>query len=258
MLKLNIHEKILKEEIFFLKSKWPHFDILFEGIKKIAKLVNKNNKKVLFLERTNLYGGISLFSPYFKIGNAVSVDCVTENLKKRGHYNKKFLKNKNLIKIKSKFQRHYTNINIKKKSFDFIIIPNLLHHIESPSILFNQVKSILKPGGYIFVFEPLIRELHQIPEDYTRFTPYGLNKHLQNIGFDKGKIKFTGGPFSCMAYYLDQSLQYIPKKNKKKFIKKINYDQVKLFELDKLYRKNLERKNTFSPMAFSIFSKFKS
>ena len=32
------HEHILKNEIFFIKTKWPHFDILFKGIKKIAKL----------------------------------------------------------------------------------------------------------------------------------------------------------------------------------------------------------------------------
>ena len=74
----KIHEKILRDEIFFTKNKWPHFDILFNGIKKIAKLTKKN-QKVVMLERTNLYGGISLFAPFFKEKNFTSVDCITES-----------------------------------------------------------------------------------------------------------------------------------------------------------------------------------
>ena len=96
------HEKILKEEVFFTKNKWPHFDILFKGIKKIAKLTKNKNKKVVMLERTNLYGGISLFAPFFEEKNFTSIDCVTNTLLKRGEYNKKLLKNNKLIKIKSK------------------------------------------------------------------------------------------------------------------------------------------------------------
>ena len=60
------HENILREEIFFTKNKWPHFDILFNGIKKIARLTKEKNKKVVMLERTSLYGGISLFAPFLK------------------------------------------------------------------------------------------------------------------------------------------------------------------------------------------------
>ena len=257
-MKINIHEKILKNEIFFLKKKWPHFEILFKGIKKISKLVKKNNKKVLILERTALYGGISLFSPFFNKNRVLSVDCVTENLKKRGNYNQQFLTNPKLIKIKSKYQRHYTNLKIKKKTFDYIIIPNLLHHIENPHILFKQVKSILKPKGYVFIFEPLVRELHQVPEDYSRFTPYGLSKLLQKFRFSVRELEYTGGPFSCIAYYWDQALQYIPKKNKKNYINMFKYNFNKLINLDNKYTKNLERKNTISPVAFTIFSQSNS
>ena len=62
----------------------------------------------------------------------------------------------------------------------------------------------------IYIFEPLLRELHQMPEDYGRFTPYILEK-LSKIGFKKIKYEFTGGPFTSIAYFVDQAIQYFPK-----------------------------------------------
>ena len=38
---LRKHEKFLKEKVFFVKSKWPQFDILFKDINKISKSINK-------------------------------------------------------------------------------------------------------------------------------------------------------------------------------------------------------------------------
>ena len=253
----KIHENILREEIFFTKNKWPHFDILFNGIKKIARLSKEKNKKVVMLERTSLYGGISLFAPFFKEKNFTSVDCITETLLKRGGYNKKLLKNKKLIKIKSKFQYHYKNIKLKNSSVDFVIIPNLLHHIDDPMILLKQVKKILKPKGKIFIFEPLVRELHQIPEDYSRFTPYGLNNNLKKLNFKDGSVAFSGGPFTCILYYWDQALQYIPINKRRNYVKKFNFNQKFLIEMDKKFKKNLVRKNTHAPMSFSIMSELK-
>ena len=91
---LKAHEKVLKEEIFFTKTKWPHFDLLFEDIQYFSKKIAKN-KIIVSLERNRLYGGISLFAPFFK-QKFISIDCYTEKLFKRGAYNKILLRIKNL------------------------------------------------------------------------------------------------------------------------------------------------------------------
>jgi hypothetical protein len=36
-LKLKKHEKTLKEKVFFTKDRWPHFNLLFDDIKKLSK-----------------------------------------------------------------------------------------------------------------------------------------------------------------------------------------------------------------------------
>ena len=85
--KLTDHEKYLKKNIFFTENKWPHFNLIFNDLKIISKK-NNVNSVVVSLERNSLYGGISLFAPYFSKSKFISVDCSTTNIRKRGSYNK--------------------------------------------------------------------------------------------------------------------------------------------------------------------------
>ena len=39
-------------------------------------------------------------------------------------------------------------------------------------------------------------------------------KELLRFGFKSVDIDFSGGPFSCILYYWDQALQYIPENKK--------------------------------------------
>ena len=39
-IKLKKHEKALKEEVFFTTNRWPHFNLLFDDIKKLSKKKN--------------------------------------------------------------------------------------------------------------------------------------------------------------------------------------------------------------------------
>jgi len=247
------HEKFIKKTIFFTEKKWPHFNLIFDDVKNLSKKIKKNSTVVSF-ERNSLYGGISLFAPFFQQHNFLSIDCISTKLKKRGAYNK--VRNKSQIIIKKKnYQFNYRNIKLKKNLADLIMIPNLMHHIEDIDILFTQVKSILKKNGKIYIFEPLVRELHQVPEDYFRITPFGFKSILKNYNFSNFKIKFNGGPFTAIGYCWDQALQFLPKKIRIKKEKWLNKEFVNFIRLDKKYKTNKVRKNTIFPMSFSIEAK---
>ena len=88
----------------------------------------------------------------------------------------------------------------------------MIHHIDDHDILIKKCKSFLKKNGKIYIFDALLRELHQEPDDFIRFTPYGLKKKLEKFGFKILKVSKSGGPFSAIAYCWDQALQYFPKK----------------------------------------------
>ena len=172
------HEKFLKKEVFFIHNKWPHFDLLFSDIKKLRR---KRLNKIISLERGSLYGSISLFKPFFKNKKFIAIDCSSKNILKRGSYNKKFVKNDEIIKLPINYYRNYKKLNLKKSSVDLIIIPNLMHHVFEFSILFQQCLKALKKNGKIYIFEPLIREIHQSPDDYFIFTTFAIEKVLKKI-----------------------------------------------------------------------------
>lgn len=246
------HEKFLKKEVFFSHNKWPHFDLLFSDIKKLRR---KRLNKIISLERGSLYGSISLFKPFFKNKKFIAIDCSSKNILKRGSYNKKFVKNDEIIKLPIDYYRNYKKLNLRDSSIDLIIIPNLMHHVFEFSILFKQCLKALKRGGKIYIFEPLIREIHQAPDDYFRFTPFAIEEVLKKIGFKNIKKNYCGGPFTASLYCLDQASQYLPLNLRKKFLKNLfdkNYQN--FLNLEKKYNKNLLRKHTFFPVSFSILA----
>ncbi len=246
------HENALKEKIFFNNNKWPHFDLLFDDIRKLAKkFISKN---VTIIERNGLYGNISLLAPFFlNKNNVYSIDCSTTNIKKRGGYNKHLTLDDRIIKFNTNLHCSFKNINVKKSSSDLVLIPNLLHHIDDVDILFKQVKNILKPNGTLYLFEPLVRELHQIPDDFIRYTPYGLEAKLTKLNFKKKEINLCGGPFSVIAYTWDQALQYLPKNQRLNYTKWFYKSEFKkLIKLDNKYKTNKIRPNSKFPMSFSL------
>lgn len=246
------HEKILKRDVFFINTKWPHFDILFKNIKKISSSLKKKSV-VVSLERGGLYGDISLFAPFFFNQKFISIDCSGKEILKRGSYNKKYVTNNKIIKIPIDYHFDHRNIKLKNNFADCVIIPNLIHHISDHDKLFKKISKILKTNGFLYIFEPMLRELHQVPEDYLRYTPYGLRDKLKKNGFNKFDHEFSGGPFTAIAYCWDQALQYFPqnlrKKREKWFYKK---EFKSLLKLEKKYKKNLFRKNTKFPVSFSL------
>ena len=107
--KLKNHDLTLKKEVFFTEDKWPHFELLFKDIKKLSNNLNKKSN-VLSLERTGLYGGISLFAPYFYNNKFTSIDCSSDKILKRGAYNSKFVRNSKIIKIPFDIKCNYKNL----------------------------------------------------------------------------------------------------------------------------------------------------
>ena len=248
---LREHVQYLKEKVFFVSTKWPHFELLFHDIQKLSN--DKKYNDVLSIERASLYGNISLFGPYFCKKNFKAIDCSTKKIYSRGSYNKKYIKSDKIIKCPISKHFDYRKIRIRRESADLIIIPNLMHHIFDHERLLSQCKKILRKKGKLYIFEPTLREIHQAPEDYFRFTPFSLKKILEKIGFSKTKYKYCGGPFTAATYCLDQALQYLPEKKRENFKKKFLNKNIENFvKYEKKYNKNLLRKNTIFPMSFSI------
>lgn len=251
---LDKHAEILARKVF-LTDRLPHFELLLREIRTLANETSAN-ATVVSLERGLLYGGLSLVGPFFHAQNFISVDCSPASADQRGAYNEDKVIDEHFIRVPITQRAPIENTGLDSESADLVLVPNLVHHVADQNALFSEMARITKPGGMVFVFEPTLRELHQIPDDYLRYTPYGMQQIMQQVGLKPVDTKLEGGPFSAVGYCWLQALEYFPEE-KRKEIENWYYQEhwPQLKEWDRQYTKNLARNHTKFPVGFSILAK---
>ena len=63
---------------------------------------------------------------------------------------------------------------IKSESFDFIYTQDTFEHIDKPWLAAQEMMRLLKPGGLVYVITLFSWRYHKAPQDYFRYTPFGL------------------------------------------------------------------------------------
>jgi len=116
---------------------------------------------------------------------------------------------------------------IPDNTFDCIICTQVLEHLIKPSVVFKEFYRILKPNGKVFMTTNFIYQIHMPPNDYYRFTKYGLKYLGESNGFIVKHLNPQGGIFHVLSYILTTLPINV-------FIKKINifyYLYLTLFSL---------------------------
>jgi len=62
----------------------------------------------------------------------------------------------------------------KKNQFDIIFCTEVFEHLSNPQITISEMKRVLKSQGKLILTTRFIFPLHDTPNDYWRFTKYGL------------------------------------------------------------------------------------
>ncbi|MFN7877964.1 MAG: class I SAM-dependent methyltransferase [Pirellula sp.] len=249
----DIYIEFLEEVIFQTRTKWPHYKVLLNDLQMLASSQN-SSETVVCLERAYIYNGLSLFAPIFKNGPFSAVDCQTETADERRGYQAHWLKDTRFLAVYADKSGVPEATGCDTDSADILIVPNLVHHVRNQDGLFSEMKRILKPGGRGYIFEALLRELHQEPDDYVRYTPWGFEQKLKEHGLRLTEWKPAGGPFEAVAYCWLQALQYIEGEDKVRYESWFRGEHFEeLMALNSKYRRNLERKHTSFPVAYGIY-----
>jgi SAM-dependent methyltransferase len=66
---------------------------------------------------------------------------------------------------------------IADETYEIVLCLSVLEHTLHPERLLNEIGRILKKDGMLILSVPFMLPLHEAPQDYWRFTKYGL-KHL--------------------------------------------------------------------------------
>lgn len=95
-------------------------------------------------------------------------------------------------------------------SFDACINIVTLEHIREPARALQEIARVMKPAATLLLVAPQEWEIHQAPNDFFRFTRYGIQHILESAGFTQIDIKPVGGYFRLLSHRLLNGLQFFP------------------------------------------------
>jgi SAM-dependent methyltransferase len=93
-------------------------------------------------------------------------------------------------------------IPIPDGSFDSAMATEVLEHVPDPTATLREVHRVLVPGGTFFFTVPFLWNLHEVPHDEYRYTPFSLQRHLAEAGFRKITLQAMGGWHASLAQML--------------------------------------------------------
>jgi SAM-dependent methyltransferase len=105
-----------------------------------------------------------------------------------------------------------TTIPLDDASVDCAMATEVLEHCFNPSVVLQEIKRVLKPGGVFFFTTPFLWPIHDAPHDHYRYTPYALERLLTEAGFEDIRIEAMGGWNAALAQMIGLWLKRAPMK----------------------------------------------
>lgn len=122
------------------------------------------------------------------------------------------------VSVKPDYTWDGIHMPFQNDEFDTAFGTEVLEHCPNPLIILNEVNRVLKAGGTFFFTVPFLWPLHEVPHDEFRYTPFSLEKLLEESGFENIDIKATGGWHASMAQMLGLWVRRSPLSNQRRKI----------------------------------------
>jgi len=84
-------------------------------------------------------------------------------------------------------------VDLPTASANVVMSISVLEHLHRPATMLSESWRILKPNGHLFIQVPFQWHVHEAPFDYYRFTSHGLERLLNESGFEQIEITANGG-----------------------------------------------------------------
>ena len=196
-----------------------------------------------YIVRSEIYKAVSNVMPLFS-GKILDSGCGSMPYKNIILSNNDKVTNYIGLDIESGL--NYENVNadflwdgsimpFEDSSFDVVISTEVMEHVPDPDSYLMEVKRVLKPGGMFFFTVPFLMSLHEVPNDYYRYTPFALEMIFKRVGFITITIKPMGGYNAAMAQMLGLWVNMYLWGRKKKMMRVIAKPLIKyLYQNDKV------------------------
>jgi SAM-dependent methyltransferase len=88
---------------------------------------------------------------------------------------------------------------IESSTVGLVLCTQVLEHVPEPVQVLRECLRVLESGGRMALTVPLVWQLHELPHDYYRFTPQGIEHLLAEAGFAEIEIRTRNDSFTTLA-----------------------------------------------------------
>lgn len=100
------------------------------------------------------------------------------------------------------------SIPLESNTVDLIVCTEVLEHLHTPTVALSEMYRILSPGGILVVTTPMVWQDHEEPNDFYRYTKYGLKFLVEQAGFTDHDIKPSNGYWYTMIALLVSRMRH--------------------------------------------------
>ena len=94
---------------------------------------------------------------------------------------------------------------VTSESVDAVICTEVLEHVADPAAALGEIARVLRPGGVLILSVPHLSPIHEAPNDYYRYTRYGLAHLFERAGLDVLDLSAAGGLFAFLGHGLSHA-----------------------------------------------------
>jgi SAM-dependent methyltransferase len=102
------------------------------------------------------------------------------------------------------------HIPLPENAVECALATEVFEHCAEPERLMREIRRVLTPGGLLIFSTPFLWPLHEVPYDEYRYTPFALERHLRNAGFEQTEIQALGGWDASLAQMMGLWLRRRP------------------------------------------------
>lgn len=101
------------------------------------------------------------------------------------------------------------HLPIKDSSVDTVITNQTIEHVKSPEKFMEEISRILTSGGTLILTAPQLWCLHEVPNDYYRFTRFALELLCQRNRLDVVLLRERFGAYATIGQMISLMI-YLP------------------------------------------------